>query len=147
MSHHVALLGTTKVVFGDSVWHWFLCSNNTVMIPSEVLFISWTTAFQNQQNDVHPAKTQISLGIRTVWSESSLSACMKKAWVLSYPLSAQRRLRSDWANAQSDLSLCWARIILLVLSCCGSIIALEHSQNSICGNWQKHWWWWWRVLR
>ena len=30
---------------------------------------------------VSPAKTQISLGIR-----------MKKAWVLSYPLSAQRRL-------------------------------------------------------
>ena len=33
---------------------------------------------------------------------------MKKAWVLSYPLSTQRRLRSDWANAQADLSLRWA---------------------------------------
>ena len=33
---------------------------------------------------------------------------MKKAWVLSYPLSAQRRLWSDWADAQADLSLCWA---------------------------------------
>ena len=33
---------------------------------------------------------------------------MKKAWVLSYPLSAQRRLWSDWANAQADLSICWA---------------------------------------
>ena len=32
---------------------------------------------------------------------------MKKAWVLSYPLSAQRRLRSDWADAQADLSLRW----------------------------------------
>ena len=39
---------------------------------------------------------------------------MKKAWVLSYPLSAQRRLWSDWADAQVDLSLrcahmqvCW----------------------------------------
>ena len=32
---------------------------------------------------------------------------MKKAWVLSYPLSAQQRLWSDWANAQADLSLCW----------------------------------------
>ena len=31
-------------------------------------------AWQNQQNDVRPAKTQISLGIRPVWSESSLSA-------------------------------------------------------------------------
>ena len=30
---------------------------------------------------------------------------MKKDWVLSYPLSAQRRLWSDWADAQADLSL------------------------------------------
>ena len=33
---------------------------------------------------------------------------MKKPWVLSYPLSAQRRLWSDWADAQADLSLRWA---------------------------------------
>ena len=32
---------------------------------------------------------------------------MKKAWVLSYPLSALRRLWSDWVDAQADLSLCW----------------------------------------
>ena len=32
---------------------------------------------------------------------------MKKASVLSYPLSAQRRLWSDWADAQADLSLRW----------------------------------------
>ena len=33
---------------------------------------------------------------------------MTKAWFLSYPLSAQRRLWSDWADAQADLSLRWA---------------------------------------
>ena len=33
---------------------------------------------------------------------------MKEAGYLSYPLSAQRRLWSDWADAQADLSLCWA---------------------------------------
>ena len=33
---------------------------------------------------------------------------MKKAWVLSYPQSAQRRLGLDWANAQADPSLHWA---------------------------------------
>ena len=33
---------------------------------------------------------------------------MKKAWFLSYPLSAQWRLWSDWADAQADLSLRWA---------------------------------------
>ena len=32
---------------------------------------------------------------------------MKKAWVLSYPLSAQRRL---WSSAQADLSLRWAHM-------------------------------------
>ena len=32
---------------------------------------------------------------------------MKKAWALSHPLSAQRRLWSDWADAQADLSLRW----------------------------------------
>ena len=33
---------------------------------------------------------------------------MKKAWVLSYPLSAQQRLWSDWADAQANLNLRWA---------------------------------------
>ena len=37
----------------------------------------------------------------------------KKAWVLSHPLSSQRRL-SDWAYAQADLSLRWAHILLVL---------------------------------
>ena len=44
------------------------------------------------------------------------AVCMMTAWTLSYPLSAQRRLWSDWADAQADLSLhcahmpfCWFR--------------------------------------
>ena len=56
---------------------------------------------------VRPAKTQISLGIRPVWSESSLCA----EWVAKAPeLSScgQRRHWSDWADAQADLSLRWA---------------------------------------
>ena len=32
----------------------------------------------------------------------------QKAWVFSYPFSAQRRLWSDWVDAQADLSLRWA---------------------------------------
>ena len=35
-----------------------------------------------------------------------LAVRIKKAWVLSYPLSAQQRLWSDRADAQADL--CWA---------------------------------------
>ena len=51
---------------------------------------------------VRQAKTQISLGIRLVWSVVTVR--MKKTWVLSYPLSAQHRL---WSDAQADLSLRW----------------------------------------
>ena len=35
---------------------------------------------------------------------------MMKAWTLSYPLSAQRRLLSDWADAQAELILRWAHM-------------------------------------
>ena len=65
---------------------------------------------------VHPGKTQISLGIHPVWSESSLSAWRKLGslathWVhSSYPLSAQQRRWSDWADTQADLSLRWAHM-------------------------------------
>ena len=41
---------------------------------------------------------------------------MKKDWVLHYPLSAQRKLWSDWADAQADLSLRWAHMLF----CCFS---------------------------
>ena len=57
---------------------------------------------------VHPARTQISLGIHPVWSVFAVR--MKKALVLSYPLSAQRRLWSDWEDAQADLRLCWVHV-------------------------------------
>ena len=41
----------------------------------------WATTRQNQQNDMHPVKTLINLGIHTVWSESSLCA----QWVAKDP--------------------------------------------------------------
>ena len=69
------------------------------------------TAWQNHQNNVHPAKT-----VRT-----------KKLWVLSFPLSAQERLWSDCVDVQTDLSLRWAHIILLVLSCFGSGVNYDGS--------------------
>ena len=56
---------------------------------------------------VCPVKTQISLGMHPVWSVFAVR--MKKAWVLSYPLSAQQRL---WCPGWSESSLgaqsfCW----------------------------------------
>ena len=55
---------------------------------------------------VRPEKTQISLGIRPVWRV--FAVLMKKHWALNYLLSAQRRLRLDWTDAQADLGLRWA---------------------------------------
>ena len=68
-----------------------------------ILAATW----QNQQNDCAPSEDSDQSGhppslIRV------FAVRMKKAWVLSYPLSAQRRLWSDWTDAQADLSLRWA---------------------------------------
>ena len=60
----------------------------------------WAASWQNQQNAMCAQRRLTSL-IRV------FTVCMKKAWVLSFPLSTQRRLWSDWADAQSDLSLRW----------------------------------------
>ena len=67
---------------------------------------------------VRPAKTQISLSIRPVWSVFAVR--MKKAWVRSYPLSAQRRLWSDWADAQAIWVFAGRTATLLFLSWGGS---------------------------
>ena len=60
-------------------------------------------AWQNQQNDVLPAKTQISMDIRPVWTESLLST-LRKTWPLT-TYWAHSEDWSDWADAQADLSL------------------------------------------
>ena len=55
---------------------------------------------------VCPAKTQISLGTCPVWSESSMSAWRNIG--SSATQWAHCEDWSDWADAQADLSLCWA---------------------------------------
>ena len=67
----------------------------------------WAATWQNQQSECAPSEDSDQPGhppslIRV------LAVRMKQAWALSYPLSAQRRLWSDWADAQADLSLRWA---------------------------------------
>ena len=85
----------------------------------------WVCTQQRLRKSVHPAKTQISLD--QPWHPPSLirvfAVHMKKPCVLSYPLSAQRRLRSDLADAQTDLSLRWAHthfvgFVMSWLKCC-----------------------------
>ena len=83
---------------------------------------------------VRPAKTQISLGIRPVWSESSLGALSESVRLVKTQISldirpvwsesslgalsvtkrpndssrGKRRLWSDWAADQNDLGFRWA---------------------------------------
>ena len=83
---------------------------------------NWTkfaATWQNQQSDCAPSEDSDQPGhppslIRI------FAVRMKKAWVLIYSLSTQRRLWSDWAGAQADLSLRRAHTHFLVLSCRGS---------------------------
>ena len=67
----------------------------------------WAAIWQNHQNGCAPSKDSDQPGhppspIRV------FAVRMKNAGVFSYPLSAHRRLWSDWADAQADLSLRWA---------------------------------------
>ena len=73
---------------------------------------------------VRPAKTQI---IRV------FAVRKKKAWVLSHPLSAQRRLWSDWADAQADLLVInlggrpgWSESLLGAQSLCWFCYVVAH---------------------
>ena len=92
---------------------------------------------------VRPAKTQISLGIRPVWSESSLSAWRKLG-----------SLATHWAHSEdSDRTgrmprLIWVfagrTVILLVLSWGGSLVVLARLVSwaglefDCIGSWSMH---------
>ena len=76
------------------------CSTNCTCI----YILIWAVTWQNQQSECAPSEDSDQPGhppslIRV------FAVRMKKPWALSYPLSALRRLWSDWADAQADLSL------------------------------------------
>ena len=72
-----------------------------------------------------------------VWSASLLSAWKN----LCYPLKAQQRLRSDWADAPADLSLLWVHRSFSWFCLAQALIASElisiTSINVIMGEYQK----------
>ena len=80
----------------------------------------WAASWQNQQVVVRPAKTQISLGIRLVWSESSLSAWRKLGslathWAHSKDSDQTGRMpRLIWVFAGRTVIL----LVLLKFCCC-----------------------------
>ena len=60
----------------------------------------WAASWQNQQNGMCPSEDSDQSGHPPSLIRA-FAVRMKKAWILSYPLSAQRRLWSDWADAQA----------------------------------------------
>ena len=77
----------------ERVWHYDMQCN-----------AKWATTWQNQQNGCAPSEDSDQPGRRPSLIRV-FTVHMKKAWVLSYLLRAQRRLWSDWADAQADLCL------------------------------------------
>ena len=105
-----------------TVWSGSYCLSWLVCSKTEDDYVKYAYEPQHDKPNkmsVRPAKTQISLGIYPVWSESSL--CTQ--WIAKDP----RFLHAD--NEDSDQTgwmprLIWVfaghTLILLVLSCCGS---------------------------
>ena len=94
--------------------------------------ITKTEPWHDKTNKVTvcPAKTQISLGIHPV---RVFAVHMKKDWVPSYPVSAQRRLiRLDMYRLNSIFA--GRTVILLVLSCHGSNV--YHMTYKSVSKWQ-----------
>ena len=80
---------------------------------------------------VHPAKTQISLGICPVWLQSAVR--IKKPWVLSFLMREQWRFWSECVDAQADLSFRWAH-----MSFCWFCHAAAHLTFSLLQVLWKH---------
>ena len=82
--------------------------------------VKWAATWQNQQSDCASSEDSDQPGHPPTLIRV-FAVRMKKPWALTYPLSAQRRLRSD---VKTLISLIWVfpgrTLILLVLSCRGS---------------------------
>ena len=89
--------------------------------PSWPKSIKWTATWQNQQSDCAPSEDSDQPGhppslIRV------FAVRMKKAWVHSNTLSAQRRLWSDLRMPRRIWVVAGRTLILFVLSCRGSCV-------------------------
>ena len=82
---------------------------------------------------VRPAKTQISLGIRPVWSEFSLFAWRKFGPKLPIKRTAKTLIRLGRCPGWSEFSL-GAQVILFVLSYIGSFIYFVGNWSISCHN-------------
>ena len=95
----------------------------------------WATTWQNQHSDYAPSEDSDQPEHKPSLIRV-FAVCMMKAWTLSYPFSAQRRLWSDLVDAQADLRLHW------VHSFCWFCHVVAHFKNYCAvedSYFQKHW--------
>ena len=102
--YHIFRSVTTKY-YGFN-WHVCVLHCCRVIILFDISDL-WAASWQNQQNGCAPSEDSDQPG-HPPGRIRAFAVRMEKAWVLSYPLSAQRILWSDWADAQADPSLRWA---------------------------------------
>ena len=86
----------------------------------------WARHDKTNKMSVHPARTEISLGIRSAWSESSLSALRKLG---SLPIHYAHSDNSDQTGRMPRLIWVFAgcTVTLLILSCRGSYALTRRS--------------------
>ena len=90
---------------------------------------NWAASWQNPTKwHMHPAKTHQPGHPPSLIRVFAVR--IKKAWVLSYPLNAQRRLIRQGGCPGWPESLLGAQIILLVLSWGGSIVTYTKNQEN-----------------
>ena len=112
---------------------------NRSKVYQTVSVCKWAAIWQNQQMCVHLAKTQISLDIRPVWSESLLSAWRKLGSLATHKRTAKTLIRLGGCPGWSESSLsahsfcCFCHVmaqIILVLKLLNIILAKSPSSES-----------------
>ena len=92
--------------------------------------VNWAATWQNQQSQCAPSEDSDQPGHPPNLTRV-FAVRMKKAWVLNFPVSAQRTLWSDWA-----LSLRWAHshFVVFVMSRLNCLIraVFLHQNASVC---------------
>ena len=97
----------------------YICNSRFLLCFCKFNSDKWAATWQNQQSECAPSKDSDQPGhppslIRV------FAVCMKKAWVLSHPMSAQRRLWSDWRTPKLIWVFAGRTVSLLVLLWGGS---------------------------
>ena len=98
---------------------------------------------------VWPAKNQISVCSRTVWSESLLITCLQQP--PGYPKKNKWEHFPKWVDVQADLNLCWSHRsycrfyhalahITLIWSMFGVVWVRQRCHVS-CVTWVSNWYW------